>query len=196
MTLAAAAAGIAVLAGWNAGQILVLSQPLPGPDAIVSLGSHEWERLPLAGRLAAEHRDAAVLLTQPPVVTDYNCYACNSRVDRLVRMGVDRKRVYLLPLTAGGTYGEALAVRRFVSGTGLREIVVVTSPYHTRRSLATFQSVFERTGVRVGVVPATASSPARPGQWWARTYDREYVLYEWTASFYYAVRYRVWPWRT
>jgi uncharacterized SAM-binding protein YcdF (DUF218 family) len=73
----------------------------------------------------------------------------------------------------------------------LRSLLVVTSPYHTRRSLSTFRAVFDRSGVTVGIAPASATSPARPECWWLSAYDRAYVRYEWAAILYYAVRHGV-----
>ena len=70
--------------------------------------------------------------------------------------------------------------------------MVVTSPYHTRRSLATFRQVFAGTPITIGVVPAEATSPARPDWWWwAAPYDRAYVGYEWAAITYYWFKYGV-----
>jgi len=69
----------------------------------------------------------------------------------------------------------------------------VTSPYHTRRSLATFRQVVGAAGASVGVEPATRTSPARPERWLAASYDRAYVRYEWAAVFYYWLRYGVPP---
>jgi hypothetical protein len=67
----------------------------------------------------------------------------------------------------------------------------VTSPYHTRRALATFQHVFDGTGVAVGIEGAHDTSPARPAQWLFAPYDRAYVAYEWEAIVYYRWKYGV-----
>ena len=176
---------------WRAGELLVISRPLPSPDVIVSLGSHEWERLPLSAALARRSPRSIVVLTLPQTITKYNCDDCPGRVARLGRMGVAAERVRVLPLHGGGTHGEAEAVRDLVKANGLHRIVVVTSPYHTRRALAVFRKVFEGTDAELGVEPATATSEARPGAWWSTPYDRWYVAYEWAAVVYYAFRYRV-----
>ena len=42
----------------HAGALLVVAQELPVPQAILALGSHEWERLPAVARLAARYPDA------------------------------------------------------------------------------------------------------------------------------------------
>ena len=159
----------------------------------MSLGSHEWERLPAASAWAGRYPKALVLLTVPQVVNDYNCHDCARRPERLIAAGVHASRLRLLPLTEGGTYGEAVAVRTFAEANHIERVLVVTSPYHTRRGLATFLSVLRPAHVTAGIVPATATSPARPERWWAASYDRGTVRYEWAAILYYALRHRVSP---
>lgn len=177
--------------GPYAGTALVVSAPVPTPDAIVSLASHEWERLPEAASQAGVFPDALVVLTVPTVVTQYNCFDCAHRQQRLIGRGVARRRIRHVPITASGTYGEALAMKSFMRTQNLHRLLVVTSPYHTRRSLATFNTVFADTPITIGVLPATATSPARPTSWWWSAYDRAYVRYEWAAIFYYRMRYGV-----
>lgn len=174
-----------------AGSALVVSSPLSAPDAIVSLASHEWERLPATAELAHRHPRALVVLTLPQPVTPFNCHDCVHRAERLMNAGVAVGRIRVVPLTVGGTYGEAVAVRGLVTEHHLRSVLVVTSPYHTSRSMATFRQVLGEDGVTVGVVPASKTSPARPEIWWARSYDRAYVTYEWAAVLYYRVRHGV-----
>lgn len=173
------------------GRVLVVNEPVADVDAIVSLGSHEWERLPLAAELARRNPGATVLLTQPEKVTPFNCHDCSHRVDRLRRAGVPPERVRILPLTVRGTYGEAVATLAFVRRSPVHRLMLVTSPYHTRRALATFRSVLEGTGIQVGIAPATETSEARPERWWMTPYDRYYVAYEWAAIVYYAFKYGV-----
>ena len=185
-----AAAGLVLR---DAGTMLVVKQPLENPDAIVSLASHEWERLPGAAELAQATPSAVVVLTLPQPATIFNCHDCSGRVGRLQRLGVPSERVRIVPLTLGGTYGEAVALLAFARRSAIHRIVVVTTPYHTRRSLAVFRNIFAGSGIAIGVEPARAS-PARPGRWWATGYDRAYVAYEWAAIVYYAVRHGVASW--
>jgi len=175
----------------HAGTALVVSAPVPSPDAIVSLASHEWERLPAAAALARRYPHALVVLTLPQSVNGYNCYDCAHRAERLEHDGVEAGRIRVVPLAQSSTYGEAEAARALVSEHHLRSVLVVTSPYHTRRSLATFRKAFGGAGVSIGVEPATETSPARPERWWAAAYDRAYVRYEWAAILYNWLRHGV-----
>ncbi len=190
IALAFAALVLAVVLRY-AGVWLVVSHPVERPDVIVSLASHEWERLPLVARLATDHPDAAVLLTEPQPPTPFNCHDCANRVERLRHLGVDDARVEVLPIIGQGTHGEALTLLAHARERGVHRLVVATSPYHTRRALATFRKVFEGTGIEIGIEPATDSSEARPSIWWWPGYDRAYVVYEWAAIANYVVKYGV-----
>jgi uncharacterized SAM-binding protein YcdF (DUF218 family) len=153
------------------------------------LASHEWERLPATATVARRYPDALVLLTFPPEVTAYNCHRCLERIDWLALEGVHPDRVRSLA-GAANTYDEAVAARRAAMRDGFTRLLVVTSPYHTRRALGTFHRVFSGTGVDVGIVPA---SPAQgePERWWRTAYDRYYVRYEWAALLVYWWKYGV-----
>ncbi len=177
----------------QAGTSLVVHQPVAAPQAILSLGSHEWERLPVAADIAAREPTARVLLTEPVRPTPANCSNCSNRVAWLGGLGVARDRVKVLNPRVTNTYEEALVARDFCTQQGITRLVVVTSPYHTRRALATFEAVFLGSGVRLGVEPALEHSPARPDSWWTRTQDRWYVPYEWTALAWYTVRHSINP---
>lgn len=190
--VALACALVSALALGGAGRWLVVSVPVDQPDAIVSLASHEWERLPATAREARRFPDALVVLTLPEEVNPHNCHDCANRTHRLELAGVESKRIRVVPLTGPGTYGEGAAVRRLAEAVRLRRVLVITSPYHTRRSLAVFRKTLEPLGLSVGVAPAATAPPVTPAWWWTAPYDRGYVLYELAAVAYYAARYGVW----
>lgn len=185
VALMLSAVALGLLVASQAGRILVIARPVQNPSAIVSLASHEWERLPATAAVAKAHPNAFVLLTLPNPATVHNCHDCGNRVQRLRRLGVPTTRLYTLPLTMRGTYGEAAAALHFARRHRLRSLLVITSAYHTRRAHATFAAVFAGSGVRIGVVPAGLGAYARPERWWFQPYDRAYVAYEWSAVAYY-----------
>jgi uncharacterized SAM-binding protein YcdF (DUF218 family) len=176
-----------------AGGLLVVSKPIDRPDAIVVLASHEWERLPVAAELARQYPSVPLMLTLPADVTEHNCYECSERLNWLSRAGVDRHRVVVLPHTVTNTYDEANASAAFVHAQGIRRLVVVTSPYHGRRALATFRHRFREARIDTNVTLASPMSHISPDRWWLRRYDRDYVAYEWAGIVYYALRFGVMP---
>ena len=194
-TAAACIALALVLLGLSqrAGVALVVNRPVSQPQVIVSLASHEWERLPSAARLAKMNPDAIVLLTRPAAPSPESCNRCADRPAWLEWLGVTPDRIALAPGRVTNTYDEAIAVREYCRRHGTRRVLVVTSPYHTRRTLATFQSAFAHSNTIVGVSPAWMHSLADPVRWWATSQDRWYVRYEWAAIVWYAVRHQVNP---
>jgi uncharacterized SAM-binding protein YcdF (DUF218 family) len=189
--LALAIALVLLLPTAWAGGALVVEVPLSDPDAILSLASHEWERLPRTAALAASFPRARVILTDPSLMTEANCHDCANRGRRLVRLGVDASRIVHLPVLAAGTHGEALAALGYTRANEIKRLVIVTSPYHTRRSLATFRAVFDGSGVVLGIQPASVTPAIRPAFWWLQGYDRAYVPYEWAAVLYYRWQYGI-----
>jgi uncharacterized SAM-binding protein YcdF (DUF218 family) len=192
--LALALVALAFWAGTQAGTALVVAEPVESPDAIVSLASHEWERLPATAQLAARYPKAIIVLTLPQEPNEHNCYRCGERVNDLASRGVPGDRVRVVHLISGGTHGEAEAVRDFFQKSSMHNLLIVTSPYHTRRALAVFRHAFAGAPVTIGIAPATVTPQARPSRWWMAGYDRWYVSYEWSATAYYAVRYGIRPW--
>ncbi len=164
---------LAVAVGRRAGDILVVARELDSPQAVVVLGSHEWERLPAAAQLAKRTPAAMVLLTNPVTPTPENCYHCAARGAWLSSLGVEPARIETLPSLVTNTYDEAFAALEYCQRRSIVRLLIVTSPYHTRRALATFAAVFRSSDITLGIYPALAASPSRPASWWRYPYDRK-----------------------
>lgn len=175
----------------HVGRWLVVSVDVPSPEVILVPASHEWERLPAAARLARQYPQARVVLTQPGTVNDVTCYRCGERPAQLMALGVEADRIRIMPIPSNNTYQEAESARDYCLAAGLTRIMVVTSPYHARRALASFRRVFQNDRVLTGVAPALGESGARPDAWWRSTTERTYVTYEIAALLTYAFRYSI-----
>jgi uncharacterized SAM-binding protein YcdF (DUF218 family) len=95
-----------------------------------------------------------------------------------VAAGIESGRILVLERRARNTFDELVAAALWASRTGQRRLLIVSSPYHTRRVLVLAAAA--APGLEVGVSPAAVPGGlATP--WWSRRYDRRYVLYEWGA---------------
>jgi uncharacterized SAM-binding protein YcdF (DUF218 family) len=193
LALAAVALLVVVTVGRNVGDMLVVAREVEAPQAVVVLGSHEWERLPAAAQVAKRSPGAMVLLTEPVVPTPENCYRCADRSAWLSSLGVEPSHIETLPPRVTNTYDEASAALAYCRRHSIARLLIVTSPYHTRRALATFAAVFRSSDIVLGIYPALSSSPAQPASWWRYPYDRKYVRYELAALAWYAMRHGVSP---
>jgi uncharacterized SAM-binding protein YcdF (DUF218 family) len=187
LTVCMVAAALALGAFLHAGRALAVTRAIGSPDAIIVLASHEWERLPLAARLARTHPHAVILLTTPLKVTASNCHRCADRVRLLTQTGIPVERVLVLQERVRNTHDEAAAARAYARMHRIGSLLVVTSPYHGRRALSTFRAAFRRSRVQVGLVSAASLARANPARWWMTPHERWYVGYEWAALAWYAL---------
>jgi uncharacterized SAM-binding protein YcdF (DUF218 family) len=179
---------------------LIVEDPVRPSDAIVTLSGAEGERLFDAIRLWKEKIAPRLVIVGPdtPLLKVY------TREDSLsqgeikkriaIRKGVPEEDI-ILALGATSTYEEAESALREASERGWKSIVIVTSPFHTRRARATYHAVFRGSGVEVRVhhlpIPLSQSDPKR---WWRRERDTMSVLTETIKLAYYAYRYHITPW--
>ena len=125
--------------------IVVLSAVLH-PDG--ALGLAGFERLATGISLSAEGYSDRIVTTRivtvaPPQVSS------DSEQGAWIRRSLPRARWEIVP-TVRTTHDEAVGAAALLLPAGARQIVVVTSPMHTRRACA----VFEAVGFRVYCVPA------------------------------------------
>ncbi|MFQ5894460.1 MAG: YdcF family protein [Nitrospinota bacterium] len=187
----ALAAGFALFlwAGTRAGHFLVVDEPPRPADAVVVLGGGEGER---AGTAAALYRQGVA----PLIIATGGRVRLPSLghldVAELIRRhvaaeGVPRGAVRLLP-GATGTYEEAQMVRALARREGLKNLLVLSSPYHMRRVRWTFHHVFAGEGVELQFVAARGGR-FNPGGWWRREDDLMWVVREYEKLLYYWLAY-------
>ena len=93
-----------------------------------------------------------------------------------------------LDLHACYTFEEAKVVKDYVQGQGYRSIIVVTSPYHTRRTWLTFKKLFEKDGVKIMMMPSHYSG-FRPDDWWKTNTGIKELIIEYQKLIYYTIKY-------
>jgi hypothetical protein len=81
------------------------------------------------------------------------------------------------PFHSRHTFGDAVVTLRVAREHGFRTVLLVTSPYHTRRAAWVFSRVLEGTGIRFGVYPSAAFY-MEYDRWWSTGHGRWAVLGE------------------
>ena len=163
------------LVAWLAALLLTTEAPLDTADRIVVLaGSSSYqERAWEAARLFREGRSNRILITNDDLRGPWsqkeqrNPFFYELSLVELKNAGVPADRVEVLNQPVSSTRDEAVVVKAYAVEHGLRSILVVTSPYHSRRALWVFENEFTGTDTRVGLVHvALAASPPAPSTWW------------------------------
>ncbi len=70
---------------------------------------------------------------------------------------------------------------------GFRSVILVTSPYHTRRAALVFKKLYRPRGIGVTVYPVPRSE-FQPHDWWLRHEDTGYVVWEYVSRLMYLLK--------
>ncbi|MEJ7623932.1 MAG: YdcF family protein [Pyrinomonadaceae bacterium] len=174
-------AGIAALIMWVAiapllARWLVVEKPLRHVDVIIVLsGSTAYlERTERAAELYRQGVAPRVFLTNDgdragwSQTEQTNLPFVELARRELIARDVPDAAITILPGQVSGTDSEAAVLTDASNVSGIQSVVIVTSAYHTRRSLRVFQRTLGE-GVEVGIAhsPITEESPP-PEFWWLR----------------------------
>jgi len=141
-------------------KFLVVRKELPHAEALVVMAGSMPERLPVAARLFQEGIAPLILLTNDGTFSAWspekhrNLYNIEWAEAELVKMRVPEQAIVKLTYSSSGSIYDALNSRKEMLDKGIKSIVIVTSDYHTRRSLWTFERVLRHYPVQIGTYPA------------------------------------------
>lgn len=183
---------------WVAARGLIVSAALNSADAIVVMsGSSTYkERTQKAAELYRQGRAPLVLLTDDhqrggwSSALQRNPFFVERATEALIEQGVPAEKIRIVPGLASSTHAEALLVKDYASTTGLRSILVVTSAYHSRRTLRSLRQSFAGAGTTIGLepVPPGWQTPA-PAFWWLHFQGWRSVGAEYVKLIYYWLKY-------
>lgn len=177
---------------------LIVEKPLGKADAILVLsGSSVYiERTTKAAEVYKQGVAPRIVLTDDGGQTGW------SRTERrnipyvemaqrnLVALGVPAERIEIITPVGSGTIYEAQIFKEKAQKENWKTVLLVTSAYHTRRTLWTFEHVFETENIRLGIAaPPTGEQTPPPAFWWLVPRGWDFVAGEYVKSLYYWVYY-------
>jgi len=108
----------------------------------------------------------------------------------LVAQGVPAADIEIFKPDGSGTIYEAQIIKEKAREKGWQSILIVTSAYHTRRALQTFENVLADENVQIGIVSApTGQGTPPPFYWWLTAQGWNWVASEYVKILYYWVYY-------
>ncbi len=183
---------------WLAAKALIVTRRLEHADAIVMLsGSSTYvERAQWAASLYQAGRTSRIILTNDGLVGGYSAELDRNRSfvelaeAELKRYGVPAERIEVIPRLGQNTYDEATFLREYAARNHLRSLLIVTSPYHSRRALWVFERVFHGVEITLGIEsPPTGLQSPGPATWWLHKLGWKLVPGEYLKLVYYAWQY-------
>jgi hypothetical protein len=153
------------------GTWLVVESPLRQAELVVALGGSR-ERQDKAVELLRQGLAQKLLFAGPDFrPRDYDC------------VGVGRRGIEP-PALAYTTYEEAALVRKVIVDQNIRSAIIVTSPYHSRRTHMIFEHVLSGTDTEL-IFHSAPNSSFSMDRWWEKHIGRKSVLMEYLGLIYY-----------
>ncbi len=186
------------IVAWAGAHLLIVKSDLASADAIVVMsGSSTYlERADWAAQLYREGRAPLIILTNDSLIAGWdrkeerNPYFYELAARALQQRGVPASKIQVVSDIALGTYEESLGVRDYATAHQLKRLLIVTSAYHTRRTLWSLRHACAGSGIEIGIdsPPPGWQTPA-PSRWWVRRWGWKVVAGEYVKLIYYWMRY-------
>lgn len=185
-----------IFLAWYLAERLIVRKQLEKADAIVVLGGSSTyiERTQLAAQLIKGNVTHKIFLTDDGERAGWsqaeqkNPAYVELAKRELIAQGVAPEAIEIMTPRGSGTIYEAETVEALVRSREYKSLLLVTSAYHSRRALNTFNNVFTQKGldVELGVEPAALGQQTPPPFiWWLSRAGWDYVAGEYVKSFYY-----------
>jgi uncharacterized SAM-binding protein YcdF (DUF218 family) len=179
---------------------LVVEKPLSKADAILILGgaSTYIERTQEAAVIFEKGTAPKIFLTNDGLQGSWNekeqrnPYFVELARWELIGQGVPEDAIEILPTVVAGTNDEANLFVKVSTERKLKSLLLVTSAYHTRRALRTFEREFAKEDLRVEIGMEYAqpgTQTPKPSSWWLSPIGWKTVSSEYVKTFYYWVFY-------
>jgi uncharacterized SAM-binding protein YcdF (DUF218 family) len=173
---------------------LIVEKPIEHADAIIVLsGSAAYkERTRKAAELYKAGASPKIFVTNDGARSGWsrdeqrNIPYVELEQRELIGNGVLPDAITVLPATVTGTDSEARALASEIDARPVKSLLVVTSAYHTRRALWTFDRLLAPKGVIVGIEhPPTGDASPEPAFWWLYTRGWPMVAAEYVKAIVY-----------
>ncbi len=163
------ACGLLFLFGlWSAGRFLVVSDRLQQVDAVVVLSGGGIDRVDEAVKLIQDGYAGYLILTDTDAVAESGRRMTDYLFSEAANRGLAVPQIDITEHAANSTRDEARAVRQLMEERGWMSCIVVTDPFHSRRTKIIFTDAFRGPGWSTQVW-SVQGHWYRPGRWFLRT---------------------------
>ena len=168
-------------------RFLSVSDPLEKADAILVLGGGVGDRVFEAARLYKEGFAPYVVMCGGPLLGQHNLADLMKKEAQ--SLGAPPQAI-LLVREGSSTLDNAIFSLPLLKKRGFRKIIIVTSPYHTRRAKMVFQKVYrgQDTEIIIRGVGSNPFSAYDENNWWQHHEGIDVFVREWMSLGFYLFR--------
>lgn len=175
---------------------LIIEKPLLKADAIFVLGgsSAYIERNQQAALAFKEGIASKIFLTNDGYKGGWNKkeqrnpYFVEKARWELIAQGVPAEAIEVLPEIVNGTRDEGDLFAKVFQERDLHSVLLITSPYHSRRALWTFQRAADKSNlpVEIGIKTTPVGQQTPLGfVWWMKSAGWQWIIGEYVKGAYY-----------
>jgi uncharacterized SAM-binding protein YcdF (DUF218 family) len=137
-----------------AGDFLVHADELKRSGAVVLLSGGGTERMDEAALLMRDRYAELLILTNTDRTMADGLLEWQYMRQEMISRSVSPAQIEVTDHAVGSTRDEAHAVREYMQRHSVSSCIVVTDPFHTRRTRLIFRKELEGSGIEVSVIPA------------------------------------------
>ncbi len=166
---------------------LNVSDPLAhAPVVLILPGSEETRPFVAASLMKAGFADRALVpetRANPDVHDGVELPTAETTRQILIRRGIPATKIVTLQGASNSTMSDAMALDRYFQQSGVTDVIIVTSAYHSRRARWTFRQAMPQHQARFRFYGAPNGFDERV--WWTSRKGRQAVLSEWLKFLFY-----------
>lgn len=174
------------------GNGLVDEDPPRRVELLVVLSGGGWDRGNEAGRLFREGLAPQLLCTGGNQVPDLLAWGIDITESEITEKNLRRNHIpdscMVIIREGKSTQEEKEIILRYCKEKGIRDIMLLTSRYHTRRCRKVFSEAFTQQGIRI-CLRGSVSSLFNETRWWESEEGMIAVNNEWMKHLYYFIKY-------
>ena len=167
------------------GSYLIVSGEVEYSNTIVVLSGGDESRIQEAINLYNEGYSSLIILTETGEVVEgfEHLNSFDKRIE-LLNNGIPSGNIILTDIEATSTEDEADAVKQVLNNRQLLSCIVVTDPYHTRRTYEIFEDTFVNSEVKIIIRP-TQEHWFSPNIWFLSLRGWKFTFLEYLKLIYY-----------
>ncbi len=183
---------------WFLAENLIVEKTLPRADVILIPGGSKVyvERTRKAAELYKQGAAPKILLADDGKrggwsrAEQRNPAFVELAQKELIAQGVAPENIKIFKPAGSGTIYEAQEFQKIARERNFRSVLLVTSAYHTRRTLWTFEKILTGENMEIGVESAsTGVQTPQPYVWWLSPFGWDVVAGEYVKWVYYWIYY-------
>jgi uncharacterized SAM-binding protein YcdF (DUF218 family) len=187
-----------ILIAWALAENLVVEKKLLRADAILILGGSSVykERTRKAAEIYRNGIATKIFLSDDgerggwSKVEQRNPPFVELAQKELIAQGVAPENIEIVKPRGSGTIYEAEEFQKIIRENNLKSVLLVTSAYHTRRALWTFEKITAEDKTEIGIEsPPTGEQTPPPFVWWLTPFGWNVVAGEYVKLAYYWIYY-------